>query len=128
MNSNSSHKSDPSALSFMLQTWKLFYPYLSNRDIGKLDSALTEISLRKMFLTKVSDFYLVNKIYSKKELDWILTRNILWTKCHLAFDCQGMILTLTLITLWLHSLFTIILLIYRSSYLFDNSCEVSECK
>ena len=77
MNSNSSHKSDPSALSFMLQTWKLFYPYLSNRDIGKLDSALTEISLRKMFLTKVSDFYLVNKIYSKKELDWILTRNIL---------------------------------------------------
>ena len=77
----------PTALSFMLQTcWNLFFPYLSNLEIGRLDSALTDRSLRILYLDQVNDFYLVNKIYSEEEFEWILLRNIALTKCHLGFD------------------------------------------
>ena len=77
----------PSALNFLLRNcWELFVPYLSNQEIGKIDSSIIDIKLRKLFFIKVSDFYLVNKIYSLKELKWILKRNITLTKCHLDFE------------------------------------------
>ena len=80
----------PSALDFLLRNcWELFYHYLTNLEIGKLDSALTNFSLRIIFLSKVMDFYLVNKIYAKGEIEWILARHITLTKCHLEFEIKG---------------------------------------
>lgn len=80
----------PSALDFAVRNcWELFYPYLSNQDIGKLDNVLTDKSLRNIYLSKVKDFYLVNKIFSRKELEWILARHISLTKCHLEFTIKG---------------------------------------
>ena len=79
-----------SALDFLLRNcWELFYPYLSNIEMGKLDSALTNFSLRKVYLSKAKDFYVVNKIYAKGELEWILARHISLTKCHLEFEIKG---------------------------------------
>lgn len=79
----------PTSLSFMLQTcWKLFFPYLSNLEIGKLDSALTDRNLRELYLDQVSDFYLSNEIYTEEELEWIIIRNISLTKCHLGFNVE----------------------------------------
>lgn len=90
MEKGNSNTSKQSALNIMLETcWEGFFPYLSNREIGKLDSALINFSLRKVFLSKVKDFYLVNKIYTRKELLWILSRNISLTKCHLEFEIKG---------------------------------------
>ena len=37
--------------------WDHFYPYLSNEDIGKIDSALTEKSLREIYIKQVKKFY-----------------------------------------------------------------------
>ena len=77
----------PSALDFLLRNcWELFFPYLSNQEIGKIDLVLTDIKLRRIYLNKVSDFYLTNKIYSFKELQWIFARNMSLTKCHLDFN------------------------------------------
>lgn len=79
----------PTSLSFMLQTcWKLFFPYLSNLEIGKLDPALTDRNLRELYLDQVSDFYLSNEIYTEEELEWIIIRNISLTKCHLGFNVE----------------------------------------
>ena len=77
----------PSSLDFLLRNcWEIFFPYLSNLEIGLIDSVLTDIPLRKVYLKKVSDFYVVNKIYSFKELKWILNRNLPLVKCHMHFD------------------------------------------
>ena len=70
----------------MQNCWVDFFSYLSNQEIVKLDLALTDISLRKVFFNELSAFYLANKIYSLKELAWILARNIKLTKCHLDFE------------------------------------------
>ena len=87
MESLSLNPREPSALSFMLQTcWKLFFPYLSNLEIGRLDSALTDRNLRKLYFNQVSDFYLTNTIYARAEFDWIIVRNISLTICRLDFD------------------------------------------
>ena len=86
MESNIVNTAKPSALDFILRNcWELLVPYLSNQDIGRLDLSIIHIKLRKTFFIKVSEFYLVNKIYSLKELEWILRRNITLTKCHLDF-------------------------------------------
>ena len=71
--------------------WDIFYPYLLNEDIGKLDSALTEKSLRKVYINRVSKFYLVNNIYSPSELEWVIKRGIDLTVCRLDFDEEGKI-------------------------------------
>ena len=67
--------------------WDLFYPYFSNNDIGRIDSALTEKSLRELYIKRVSKFY--SNIYSVGELEWILKRGINLTVCRLDFDCEG---------------------------------------
>ena len=72
--------------------WNVFLPYLSNLEIGKLDLILTDVSLRKLYISLVNEFYLKNKVYNYKELDWILTKNIALTKCHLDFKLKGMTL------------------------------------
>ena len=41
-----------------------------------------------LYLDQVNDFYLVNKIYSEEEFEWILLRNIALTKCYLGFDVE----------------------------------------
>ena len=69
--------------------WDLFYPYLSNEDICKIDSALTERRLREIYCKQVSKFYLVTSINSVDELEWILKRGIDLTVCRLVFDCEG---------------------------------------
>ena len=69
--------------------WDLFYPYLLNEDIGEIDSALTEKSLRELYLKLVSKFYLVNSIYSTGELEWIMKRGIELTICKLEFKKEG---------------------------------------
>ena len=60
--------------------------YLSRREISKLDRTITEISLRKLFLSRVGQFYQKNAILSKGELDWLMSRNVKLTSCHLDFD------------------------------------------
>ena len=69
--------------------WDVFLPYLSNLEIGKFDLILTDVSLRKLYFSLVNEFYLNNKIYDYKELDWILKKNISLTKCHLEFSFKG---------------------------------------
>ena len=71
--------------------WNLFYPCLSNNDIGKIDSALTEKSLREIYLKQLNKFYLLNNIFSPAELEWIMKRGIDLTKCRLEFGfvCEG---------------------------------------
>ena len=63
--------------------------YLSNREISKLDRAITEILLRKVFFSQVGQFYEKKNIMSKGELDWILSRNIKLTSCHVAFTSRS---------------------------------------
>ena len=47
-------------LFLLLETcWDLFYPYLSKENIGKIDIAWTEKSLRGLYFNQVSKFYLV---------------------------------------------------------------------
>ena len=65
--------------------WNILFPYLSNREIGKFDSALTEKSLRAIYFKKLSKFYLVNQISTVAELEWILKRGVDLTVCRLAF-------------------------------------------
>ena len=74
-------------LFLLLETcWDLFYPYLSKENIGKIDIALTEKSLRGLYFNQVSKFYLINRISSVEELEWIMKRGISLTKCNLYFE------------------------------------------
>ena len=66
--------------------WDLFYPYLLKENIGKVDIALTEKSLRKLYFNQVSKFYLFHGISSVEELEWIMKRGISLTKCKLDFE------------------------------------------
>ena len=82
--------SKPSIIRFIFESvWDIFLPFLSNLEIGKFDVILTDISLRKLYFSLVNSFYMINKVYDYKELDWILTKNIALTKCHLAFEIKG---------------------------------------
>ena len=83
----------PSIIRFIFESvWNVFLPYLSNLEIGKLDLILTDVSLRKLYFSLVNEFYLKNKVYNFKEIDWILKKNIALTKCHLDFKLKGMTL------------------------------------
>ena len=81
----------PSIFRYIFQScWDIFLPFLSNLEIGKLDLIITDVTSRKLYFTLVNEFYLINKIYDYKELDWILIKNISLTKCHLGFSFKGM--------------------------------------
>ena len=69
--------------------WQHFYRYLSKNDVGRIDSALTEKSLRAIYLKQVRKFYLVNYIKSFDDLKWILRRGIDLTVCRLIFENKG---------------------------------------
>ena len=69
--------------------WDHFCLYLSKSDFRKIDSALTEKSLREIYFKQVSKFYLVNYIKSVGELEWILRRGIDLTVCRLIFEHEG---------------------------------------
>ena len=91
-NTNQISFSKPSILRYIFQScWDVFLPYLSNLEIGKLDLIITDVTLRKLYFTLVNEFYLGNKIYDYKELDWILIKNISLTKCHLEFSFKGVL-------------------------------------
>ena len=66
--------------------WEHLFPYLSNKEIGKLELILTEKSLRNLYLNIIKSFYLVNTINSPSELGWIMKREIELTICRLDFD------------------------------------------
>ena len=82
----SSHK----VLKLFLQSCSdLFFSYLTNRELGVLDRVITDISLRKIYFTRVGLFYESNKIQSFDELKWILKRSVKLIKCHLNFFFDG---------------------------------------
>ena len=86
-----SSNTKPSIFRYIFQScWDIFLPFLSNLEIGKLDLIITDVTSRKLYFTLVNEFYLINKIYDYKELDWILIKNISLTKCHLGFSFKGM--------------------------------------
>ena len=67
----------------------LFFSYLTNRELGVLDTVITDLNLRSIYFREAFHFYLNNKIQSLDELSWILKRNIHITKCHLDFEFEG---------------------------------------
>ena len=74
---------------FLLQLefcWEHLFPYLSNNDICKLDSALTQKSLRETYLKRLRKFYKISSIYSIQELEWIMKRGARLAVCRLEFD------------------------------------------
>ena len=74
--------------------WELFYPYLSNRNVWKLDTALTDKSLRNLYFKRLKEFYLERSIYSSAELEWIMKRGIDLTVVSLAFEFLGKVVWL----------------------------------
>ena len=80
----------PSVFRYIFEIcWDVFLSFLSNFEIGKLDLILSDKSLRKLYFPLVDEFYLTNKIYDYKELDWLLNKNVSLTKCHLEFWVKG---------------------------------------
>ena len=83
---------DQTMLHFLFQPSSLcrdyLTPYLNNNDIVRLDTAICNIALRKMFHRQVGLFYDKNEILSAEELEWILKRNIPLTTCRVA-RCWG---------------------------------------
>ena len=74
---------------FLLQLdfcWEHLFPYLSNNDICKLDSALTQKILRETYLKRLRKFYKIGSIYSIQELEWIMKRGARLAVCRLEFD------------------------------------------
>ena len=81
---------DQTMLQFLFQPSSLckdyLISYLNNSDIIRLDSAICNIALRKMFHKQVGLFYEKNDILSAEELEWILKRNIPLTICRVKRD------------------------------------------
>ena len=96
---------DQTMLHFLFQPSSLckdyLISYLNNSDIVRLDSAISDISLRKLFNKQVGLFYEKNDILSADELEWILRRNIPLTTCRVARN-WGNILIILSILLRLH--------------------------
>ena len=70
---------------FLQSCSDLFFSYLTNRELGVLDRIITDVNLRKIYFQHAAIFYQANKILSLAELEWIMKRDILLTKCHLDF-------------------------------------------
>ena len=75
----------------LLSCSDLFFPFLTNRELALLDRIITDISLRKLFFQQADQFYLKNKFKSLDELNWVMKRGFVITKCHLDFDFEGKI-------------------------------------
>ena len=72
----------------LLESFKdLFLAYLTNRELGMLDRAITDVNLRKVYLKEASTFYLNNDVESLDELRWIVKRGIPLSKVHLSSLC-----------------------------------------
>ena len=85
-------KSSYKVLKLLLQfCCDIFFPYLTNRELGHLDSIITDLSLRKLYLQQAGRFYLTNKFQTLSELNWVMKRELIITKCHLDFDFEGII-------------------------------------
>ena len=67
----------------------LFFSYLTNRELGILDRVITDVNLRNIYFQRAGLFYLNNKIKSLNEMEWILMKGIVITKCHLDFEFEG---------------------------------------
>ena len=87
-------KSSYKVIKLLLQSCRdIFFPYLTNRELGLLDRIITDINLRKLFFQQAGQFYLTNKFQSLDELDWVMKRSFIVTKCHLDFEFEGKILS-----------------------------------
>ena len=89
LRNNQSNETAVSQSAFLLQLefcWEHLFPYLSNNDICKLDSALTQKILRETYLKRLRKFYKISSIYSIQELEWIMKRGARLTVCRLEFD------------------------------------------
>ena len=83
-------------LKLLLQSCNhLFFSYLTNRELGLLDTLISDVNLRQIYWKQAERFYLCNKIQSLEELNWILKRNIHITKCYLDFEFEGKRYTFT---------------------------------
>ena len=80
------HRSNQALIVLLECCWDLFFPYLCNADLGKLDSALTDKSLRELYFSQLNKFYLIREITSLLELEWIIKRGIVLVKCLLDFQ------------------------------------------
>ena len=58
-----------------------FLIYFSNKDIGKLDLAISETILRDAFHKRLASFYNKNKITCIGEFKMIINRNLSIEKC-----------------------------------------------
>ena len=80
----------PQVLALLLESfWDHFFVYLSIEEIVKIDTALTEKSLRELYFRQVGKFYVDRSILAFAELSWILKRGINLTTCLLYFDSKG---------------------------------------
>ena len=70
---------------FLQSCSDLFFSYLTNRELGILDRAITDINLRKIYTQHAAVFYRTNRIQSFAELEWVMKRGIVLTKCNLDF-------------------------------------------
>ena len=80
------HKSRQALIVLLESSWDLFFPYLCNTDLGKLDSAFTDKSLRELYFSQLNKFYLLREITSLLELEWIMKRDIVLVKYLLDFQ------------------------------------------
>ena len=77
---------------FLQSCSDLFFSYLTNRELGVLDRVITDINLRKIYFQRAGLFYQDNNVESMDEMEWVLTRSIFLTKCHLDFEFAGITL------------------------------------
>ena len=76
-------------LTLLLQSFKdIFFPYLTNRDLGKLDMAINDVNLRHIFTNEIRLFYSSNNIESLDELMWIVKRKVPLSNVHLSKLCS----------------------------------------
>ena len=67
--------------SYLRQSFEKFLLYFSNKDIGKLDLAISETILRHAFYKRLGSFYKKNEISCLGELKLIVNRCVPLVKC-----------------------------------------------
>ena len=66
-----------------------FLLYFTNKDVGKLDLAISETTLRDAFNKRLGSFYNHNKISCPGEFEWISCRKLSIERC----DAGGIFLS-----------------------------------
>ena len=66
-----------------------FLLYFTNKNIGRLDLAISETILRDAFHKRLGSFYKVNYILWSEELDWISRRNTPIDRCDARWVCAS---------------------------------------